>query len=442
MSSSSNVTALIRLLIAEGESPPTSVSARSAERVSLRTALAGASAAVGFPLRTIPVANATKKAIVLLHVDDTPLMPQSQSGVETTWYKTMTERVLPRFELPGIISSAIAATGITNYPKYRIWILPDNLNSDFEIPSISDGEVVNIANFPVCSVKDVLLAEALTTGALIRVDFENRLQGTGAYVTNVINNNEEFGRAIFNELGGVISPREACEPCGDERPSVSHYRGHAIPAGGSTSALHNAYVALSREAGKNQIDSAALYSILESRLGDSKLALGILANAMAESTLDANVISGVATESSIGLWQMNVQIEGSVQPPSSGIMTRARELPESIRIPSTSSVVVYFGGGQLAKKHGVSVVTPVDYAGGNQDVSEVYELVSDSTKQIDFVVEVTKNMLAEITYNSDDITAGNWAQWFQIYFEQPGAVKDRSKQAKAIKDDLGLSVTV
>ena len=163
---------------------------------------------------------------------------------------------------------------------------------------------------------------------------------------------------------------------------------------------------------------------------------------MAESTLDANVISGVATESSIGLWQMNVQIEGSVQPPSSGIMTRARELPESIRIPSTSSVVVYFGGGQLAKKHGVSVVTPVDYAGGNQDVSEVYELVSDSTKQIDFVVEVTKNMLAEITYNSDDITAGNWAQWFQIYFEQPGAVKDRSKQAKAIKDDLGLSVTV
>ena len=206
MSSSSNVTAMIRLLIAEGESPPTSVSARSAERVSLRAALAGASAAGGFTNRTIPVANATKKAIVLLHVDDTPLMPQSQSGVETTWYKTMTERVLPRFELPEIISSAIAATGITNYPKYRIWILPDNLNSDFEIPSISDGEVVNIANFPVCSVKDVLLAEALTTGALIRVDFENRLQGTGAYVTNVINNNEEFGRAIFNELGGVISP--------------------------------------------------------------------------------------------------------------------------------------------------------------------------------------------------------------------------------------------
>ena len=441
MSSSSNITGLLRLLIAEGESPPTSEPARRSEIVPFGKAFAGASAS-GSPNRTIPVANATKKAIVLLHVDDTPITPQSQQGVGTTWFEAMTERVLPRFELPEVTINAIAATGITNYPKYRIWILPDNLNSDFASPSISDGEVVNIDSFPICSVKDVLLAEALTTGALIRVDFENRLRATGAYVTNVINNDEEFGRAIFNELGGVISPREACEACEDSRPAVSHYRGHAIPAGGSPSALHNAYVALSREAGKNQIDAAALYSILESRLGDSKLALGILANAMAESTLDANVISGVATESSIGLWQMNVQIEGSVQPPSSGIMTRARELPESIRIPSTSSVVVYFGGGQLAKKHGVSVVTPVDYAGGNQDVSEVYELVSDSTKQIDFVVEVTKNMLAEITYNSDDITAGNWAQWFQIYFEQPGAVKDRSKQARAIKDDLGLSVVV
>jgi hypothetical protein len=354
----------------------------------------------------------------------------------------MTERVLPRFELPGATMSAIAATGITNYPKYRIWILPDNLNSDFEIPSISDGEVVNIANFPVCSVKDVLLAEALTTGALIRVDFENRLQGTGAYVTNVINNNEEFGRAIFNELGGVISPREACEACEDAEPAVSHYKGHAIPAGGSANGLHNAYVAKSREAGENQIDSASLYSILESRLGDPKLALGILANAVAESNLNANVISGVATESSIGLWQMNVQNEGWIEVPKSSMMTQARSLPDSIQIPSTSSVVIYFAGGQLAKKHGVAIVTPVDYTGGNQDVGEVYEIVSDSTKQIDFVVETAQNMIATITYNAADISAGDWAQWWQIYFEQPSAIHNRRAHAKAIKDDLDLSVVV
>ena len=442
MSSSSNVTAMIRMLIAEGESHPTSVSARSAERVSLRATLAGASAATGFPLRTIPVANATKKAIVLLHVDDTPLMPQSQSGVETTWYKTMTERVLPRFELPGVTMNAIAATGITNYPKYRIWILPDNLNSDFEIPSIEDGEVVNIGSFPICSVKDVLLAEALTTGALIRVDFENRLRGTGAYITNVINNNEEFGRAIFNELGGIISPSEACEAYENATPAVSHYRGHAIPAGGSANGLHNAYVAKSREAGENQMDSASLYSILESRLGDSKLALGILANAAAESNLNANVISGVATESSIGLWQMNVQNEGWIEVPKSSMMTQARSLPDSIQIPSTSSVVIYFAGGQLAKKHGVSIVTPVDYTGGNQDVGEVYEIVSDPSKQIDFVVETAQNMLATITYNAADISAGDWAQWWQIYFEQPAAIHNRRAHAQTIKDDLGLSVTV
>jgi len=441
MSSSSNITGLLRLLIAEGESPPTSTSARSAEIVSFGKAFAGASASDS-PNRTIPVANATKKAIVLLHVDDTPITPQSQQGVGTTWFEAMTERVLPRFELPGATMSAIAATGITNYPKYRIWILPDNLNSDFAVPSISDGEVVNIDSFPICSVKDVLLAEALTTGALIRVDFENRLRATGAYVTNVINNDEEFGRAIFNDLGGVISPREACEACGDSRPATSHYRGHAIPAGGSASGLHNAYVAESREAGEHQIDSAALYSILESRLGDSKLALGILANAVAESNLNANVISGVATESSIGLWQMNVQNEGWIDVPKSSMMTQARSLPDSIQIPSTSNVIVYFAGGQLAKKHGVVAVTPVDYTGGNHDVGEVYEIVSDSTKQIDFVVEAAQNMLATITYNSADITAGDWAQWWQIYFEQPAAIHNRRAHAQTIKDDLGLSVVV
>ena len=440
MSSSSNITGLLASLIngtTEASSPlegarrraPTSLS-RALNDSRIRAASND----------TYSQTNVTKKAIVLKYIESDP-NPNQTDWWRTNWVDVMKDS-LPSFGVSEITVDAIAQSGITNYPQYRVWILPDNTNSAEIYPMIDDGEITNVNAFPICNVKDFAMTERLVVGALIRIDFENRLLENDAYITNVINNNEEFGRAIFNELGGVISPREACEACGDSRPATSHYRGHAIPAGGSASGLHNAYVAESREAGEHQIDSAALYSILESRLGDSKLALGILANAVAESNLNANVISGVATESSIGLWQMNVQNEGWIDVPKSSMMTQARSLPDSIQIPSTSNVIVYFAGGQLAKKHGVVAVTPVDYTGGNHDVGEVYEIVSDSTKQIDFVVEAAQNMLATITYNSADITAGDWAQWWQIYFEQPAAIHNRRAHAQTIKDDLGLSVVV
>ena len=48
-------------------------------------------------------------------------------------------------------------------------------------------------------------------------------------------------------------------------------------------------------------------------------------------------------------------------------------------------------------------------------------------------------MLATITYNYDDITPGNWAQWWQIYFEQPAVVKDkRVTVAETIARELGV----
>ena len=114
--------------------------------------------------------------------------------------------------------------------------------------------------------------------------------------------------------------------------------------------------------------------------------IGILANAKAESNFDCNIVSfhgncnGV--ESSLGLWQMNVQSEGSVVSVPKSSMTISigeASLPQSIRIPSSSSVIVYFAGGQLAKKNGVSVITPtLTTQGGNQDVGQVYEIVTDS----------------------------------------------------------------
>tara|TARA_R110000824_G_scaffold119794_1_gene274130 strand:+ start:71 stop:1390 length:1320 start_codon:yes stop_codon:yes gene_type:complete len=439
MSSSIIVTRLLRLLTAEGESSQSPEDPRNAEKVPFGRAVAE-KGANGSSNRTIPVANATKKAIVLLHVDETPLTPQSQGGAGTTWFEVMTEQVLPKFELPAAAANAIAVTGVTNYPKYRIWILPDNLNSDFAVPSIEDGEVVNIGSFPICSVKDVLLAESLTTGALIRVDFENRLRRTGVYVTNVINNKEEFGRAIFNELGGIISPSDASAPCRSSRPSVSHPSGDAVATRGSKVALSNAYKALAKKAGKDVKTAKYIYDKLYAGLGDKKVSIGILANAYEESTFDANIVSGKNIESSLGLWQMNVGSRGSIGVPKASITQRARldNLTGSIQIPTGSSVLVYYAGGVLATNKGATIVTAADYT--DQDLSSIYETVADADTQIEFVINTAKSMLASIEYKAADITAGQWAQWWQIYFEQPGHIESRVAAADNLTVELGVTV--
>tara|TARA_R110000824_G_scaffold2122_2_gene10106 strand:- start:835 stop:2157 length:1323 start_codon:yes stop_codon:yes gene_type:complete len=440
MSSSSNISGLLAELIngtTETSASPASV--RNLNPVSFSTSHHN-SQIKELNSRTTPQINATKKAIVLKHALATPIVVSS-AGSGTGWFATMKD-LLPSYGVSETITGAISATGITNYPRYYIWILPDNTNSDNAIPVLKNRKVSNIDIFQLCSIKDTSMTEELVEGALIRIDFENRLLKSDAYVVNIMNNTEEFGRAIFTELEGITSAADACAPCGDERPSVSHPTGDSIPAAGGAAALHDAYVLKNRAAGANETSAASLYSILESRLGDASLALGILANAKAESNFDANVVSGVATESSLGLWQMNVQSEGRVSVPKSSMTTQASSLPQSIRIPSSSSVIVYFAGGQLAKKNGVSVITPTDYASGNQDVGEVYEIVTDPTKQLEYVIEVAQSMLATITYNAADITAGDWAQWWQIYFEQPASIHNRREHAAALGEDLSLSVVV
>ena len=75
------------------------------------------------------------------------------------------------------------------------------------------------------------MTEELVEGALIRIDFENRVLKSDAYVTNIMNNGAEFGRAVFTELEGIISPSVACIPCVDSSPSVSHPSGDTIGTG-------------------------------------------------------------------------------------------------------------------------------------------------------------------------------------------------------------------
>ena len=229
MSSSANITGLLAQLInGTIESQTASVAVGNLNPVSFSTSYYE-SKAKELNSRTTPQINATKRAIVLKHIDNTPILI-STAGSETTWFETMKD-FLPDYGVSKTTTDAISATGVGNYPKYRIWILPDKLNSDNIVPTLSDGKIVNLNRFPLCSVKDIAMSEELVEGALIRIDFENRLLSNDAYVLNVMNNDKEFGRAIFNELEGMASPEGQFAPCNEQGVAVSHSTGDVIGAG-------------------------------------------------------------------------------------------------------------------------------------------------------------------------------------------------------------------
>jgi len=113
-------------------------------------------------------------------------------------------------------------------------------------------------------------------------------------------------------------------------------------------------------------------------------------------------------------------------------------LPESIQIPDDAGVIRYYAGGLLAASKGVAIVSPADYA--NQDVSEIYETVTNIDNQVEYVVESARAMLGAINYNASEITEGQWAQWWQIYFEQPASIHDRASIASTLATSLNVAV--
>lgn len=232
MSSSANITGLLAQLInGTTEQKPPSTSVRSLQKVSFTTSYYN-SKAQSENNRTATQVNPTKKAIVLKHIEDTPIV-NSTAGSDTNWFKTMKD-FLPNYGVSKNTTDTISATGITNYPKYRVWILPDNISSDSVVPIRKDGQVINLDRFPICSVKDATMTEKLVEGALIRVDFENRLLRSDTYAINIMNNSKEFGRAIFNELAGIASPEGQFAPCNEQGVAVSHSTGDAVASGGNS----------------------------------------------------------------------------------------------------------------------------------------------------------------------------------------------------------------
>ena len=444
MSSSVNITGLLAQLI-NGTTPrlPTKPSTRNLSPASLVTTLRK-SITLEAENRASIVASQTQKAIVLKHISSAPRIRGSSAdstsvSTQTNWYEYM-NNIGTSFGLSDKLIEATAETGVADYPKYYIWILPDNIESSGAIPLVSDGDVLNISMFTMCSIKDTSITESLVSGALIRISFEDRIGREDAYIVSVMNNSVEFGSAIFAELEGIASPNESFPACDEQTPAVNHPTGDTISTVNTASSLHDAYTQSSEIAGDNIITEEELYNKLLNGLGDEKLALGILANAKAESALNANVVSGAATESSLGLWQFNVQNRGWTRGPRVAMRTQANTegLPESIQIPDDARVVRYFAGGLLAASKGVAIVSPNDYT--NQDVSEIYETVTSIDNQVEYVIESARAMLGVISYNPSEITEGQWAQWWQIYFEQPASIHDRSSIASSLVTSLNVVV--
>ena len=228
MSSNVNITGLLAELIngTTESAKSTTPSVRKLNSVSFSTAYYK-SKSKSENNRTTPSINATKKAIVLGHVEKTPLARVGQAPSETSWWDSMIDQ-LPRFGLSEEAENAIASTGVTNYPKYFVWILPDKISSDSILPVVIDNQIANLSLFPVCSIKNEAVTERLVDGALIRIDFENRLLKNDPYIVSVMNNKAEFGRVIFNELERITSPEGEFAPCNEQGVAVAHASGDTI----------------------------------------------------------------------------------------------------------------------------------------------------------------------------------------------------------------------
>ena len=359
--------------------------------------------------------------------------------------------------------SAMRESGVVNFIGYHVWVLPENDNDLFEedgvgIPNIdkTNGAIRNSAQFPVMRIKDayVLANTDLVRGAIVRIDYENREQERGMYLVDVINNDSQFGRAIWAELSSFNEATRTFSQAtlADAPPLVQHATGDPIGEGNNSVALHNAYVSLYRTEGELKIDRQELYERLNAEFNDPKLALGIVANAQKESGYDSKIVSdyknSTGTESSLGLWQMNVgppslrSVRYGRPTESSTIQKTQTLLPPALIMPSTSRNIPYFAGGLMARSFGIEVVTPLKYD-GTQDLFQIYALVANAENQINFVVSVTKKMLADLDYETikqeDEVTAGQWALWFAVYFEQPAALTQaRAEIASELAPIFGI----
>jgi hypothetical protein len=334
---------------------------------------------------------------------------------------------------------------VLKFPEYYVFIFA-NTSPDSPIPIlVEENDVLeydSITSYPKAIITNTKLREEiLQPGTLIRLEYDGVDNKNIPVITEIVEGKPEFTRMVMNSMKNRSAFLSSTQCATDSAlEGVTHSSGDPVAGESSAVNLHNGYMELERQAGVNKVDVSTLYTLLKTAfeqvgINDTNLVIGILANAKQESNFNSNVVSRVETESSIGLWQFNVQNPGYYNAPNSQIRQRAAALPESIRIPTDQKVVPYFAGGLLLGSKGIAAITPAAYD-GSQDLKPLYDIVSSSTNQIVFVATTTKRMLDTISYTPGQISAGAWATWFQIYFEQPGAIHDRASVASAVTSDL------
>ena len=349
--------------------------------------------------------------------------------------------------------NALKALELLDFKGYYVFILT-NVGNENPIPitmppteGIPGYTYTNLDSYPIAQAVSKRLRteeEEIPPGTLVKIQYENAINRDSSIIAEIIEDRPEFTEVILASMA-ARSGLPQFDTCGTDSSlsGVTHPSGDAIGSAGSAAELHNAYMALNKAAGKNKIDIAVLYQTLLISLKDKNLVLGILANASSESGFDANIVSGVSTESSIGLWQMNVQSAGKIDVPTSSRRSLAKStkanLPSSIQIPANAKVVPYFAGGLLLTAAGIPVITPAKYD-GTQDLTASYNKVRDPAQQATFVIASVKKMLASIKYDATKITAKQWAYWFQIYFEQPADIHDRTAGVTTSAKAAGVTV--
>ena len=178
-------------------------------------------------------------------------------------------------------------------------------------------------------------------------------------------------------------------------------------------------------------------------LGDS-IIYGIMANAYVESGFNPWIVSQKPNEVSLGLWQCNVGRLGIYGRKTQEFVNREAilNIPRPIIIGYEYDEIPYFAGGLITKEYGydnsrsISAETYRSNPAAYQDRTyNIYDVVTNRDNQINFVIARAKSMLQHLGISIDDnsIDAGDWANWWLIYFEQPGTPHSRIGAVQSVK---------
>ena len=217
------------LMNSETESPPKPASVRSLEKLSIQTALNRDQSKGEGNNRHISE-NQTKKAIVLQPVVGTPTATTPED--KTNWIQSALS-ILSLFGATNVQKEVITNTFATNFPEYYVWVLPNNANNMGIIPTFQGGSTIfNVERFTKCVIDDASIESNLLQGACIRIDYENRKDRSGAYVVNIINNEQDFANTVVLELEGIPSAGGGFGACDERGVSVRHPTGDTIAPSG------------------------------------------------------------------------------------------------------------------------------------------------------------------------------------------------------------------